>query len=156
MSQPGETLHGMATTLLGMVVNQLIADGNPGPSRHIVYMSPIPADCAQVAVLMSGWLTYPGVDGPTSCLNARWIADLSVIITRCTPAMVKNPGMGKDVVPSPEKMAAAAKIASDDAESLLAVLGTVGEAGGISLNVQSPQGGLQTVELNLQIPVGAI
>lgn len=152
-----ETLFGMASRLLALVESTFLSDGMTLPERRVVYPAPIPADCEQVAVLFTGWATFPGADGPEQCINMRWLADLSVIITRCTPALPKATRGGSTASPpDPQKMKDAAKIASDDAEGLLHVLQGVGEAGAVSLTTGAPQGGLQTVELNLQVPVGRL
>lgn len=152
-----ETLYGMAERLLQLVKDCFRDGGVELPPREVIYTSPIPADCEQVAVLFSGWDTYPGADGPTQCFNMRWLADFSIIVTRKTPAMPKVVRAGATAAaPDPEKMRAAAKISSDDAEALLCVVRTVDEVSNVSLITGSPQGGLQTVELNLQVPVGRL
>lgn len=152
-----ESLYGMAERLLELVKGCFRDEGVELPPREVIYTSPIPADCEQVAVLFSGWDTYPGVDGPTQCFNLRWLADFSVIVTRKTPAMPKVARGGTTAAaPDPEKMMAAAKVSSDDAEALLRVVQTVDEVSSVSLITGSPQGGLQTVELNLQVPVGRL
>lgn len=150
-----DTLHGMAQALLARAVMGFIADGNPPPSRQTVYMSPIPADCEQIAVLFSGWTPWPGSDGPESCMRSRWLGGFSVIVTRCTPAKLKGAGM-KAQFPATEEMSAAAKIASDDAESLLALVAGLDEVASVDIIVGAPAGGLQTVELNVSIPAGGV
>lgn len=151
-----DTLYGMAESLLGLVVSTFNAEGVTPPSRQVVYMSPIPADCEQVAVLFSGWDPYPSPEGPQSCVRFRWLANFSVIVTRCTPAIVKNAGGMRPTAPSVDMMKAAAKIASDDAECLLTAVLGLDEVGGVGIITGPPSGGLQTVELNLQIPAGGI
>ena len=149
-----DTLYAMGTRLLTLVQNVLVGRGLSVPGRSVVYMAPIPADCEQVAVLYSGWNPTPGVEGPMTCESFRWMGEFSVIITRCTPALPGN--TVKTATPSVEKMNKAADMASQDAEAMLEVLQHLGEFANPSVVVQSPMGGLQTVEFNVSIPAGAI
>lgn len=144
-----DTLSSMGEALLEIVRAAALDKGTPLPARQSVYMAPIPADCEQVAVLFSGWNITPSPDGPMICSSFRWIAGYSVIITRCTPAMV--PKTSKGLVP-PEKMIEASRVASADAEIMLGVVSRLGEIGpDLSVVCNPPQGGLQTVELNVQL-----
>ncbi|MGV1079720.1 MAG: hypothetical protein ACOYD1_07690 [Candidatus Nanopelagicales bacterium] len=147
------TLYGMATHLLGLVESVYQSEGVGLPERRVLYMSPIPADCEQVAVLFTGWSPYPTFDGPVSCQRYRWMGDFSVIVTRCTPAMAKGT---KNLTPPAEKMSDAALLASTDAEMMLKVLEHIEEFATPQVIVQSPTGGLQTTELNVQIPAGSL
>ena len=150
----GETLYDMGVRLLELVKATFTGEGIPLPGREVVYMSPIPADCEQVAVLFTGWNPWPAAEGPTTCENFRWFADFSVIVTRCTPAVA--PPNSKTLIPSPEKMKEAALLSSRDAEAFLLVLQNMGEFMTPSVIVQAPQGGMQTVEFNVSLPAGAV
>lgn len=149
-----ESLYGMASRLLELVKSTFLGRGNPLPERETVYMTPIPADCEQVAVLFSGWNPTPGMDGPMTCENFRWMGDFSIIVTRCTPAVAAK--TTKTLTPETEKMSTAARMSSDDAEAFLEVLQGIGEFANPSVIVQSPMGGFQTVEFNVSIPAGGI
>jgi hypothetical protein len=150
-----ETLEEMGTRLIQRVAEVAVGKGIDLPTRQSFYMAPIPADCEQVAALFTGWNPWPIQDGPTICQPWRWLANFSVIITRCTPAI---PGKGikaaAHTVPV-EKMIAAAKMASDDAEILLAVVNSLNEIGAdTSVVTNAPSGGYQTVELNVPLISG--
>lgn len=144
------TLVLMGQDIMALVNQCFTSQGVIAPARQIVYLAPIPADCEQVAVLFSGWTPMPPWDGLTHCDNYRWVANFTVSITRCTPAIgAKN---GK-VAPTPDQMLQAAQIASADAEILLCVVASVDEVGPeISVLTPAPQGGMQTVELTIQVP----
>lgn len=150
-----DTLFGMGSRLLELIKSTFTAAGLTLPDRQLVYMSPIPADCEQVAVLTSGWDVYPGGEGPQQCITFRWMANFSIIVTRCTPAMPTSRS-GKVTIPSVEKMESAMETASKDAEALLQVVVALEEVSAPSIIVQSPSGGFQTVELNVQIPAGRV
>ena len=150
----GQTLYDMGRRLLELTVDIMHGAGAIVPERQLVYMAPIPADCEQVAVLFSGWTPYPQQEGPSSCSSYQRLAGFSVIITRKSPA-VQTSG-SKSLTPTPDKMLAAAELASNDAEMLLQVLQAVPTVSNPSVTTQSPYGGLQTVELNLDIPAGAL
>lgn len=144
-----DTLSGMGEALLDIVRAAALEKGTALPDRQSVYMAPIPADCEQVAVLFSGWNITPAPEGPMICAPYRWMAGYSVIITRCTPAM---PPKNSKALVSPEKMIEASRISSDDAEIMLAVVNRLGEIGpDLSIVCNPPQGGMQTVELNVQL-----
>lgn len=151
----GQTLYEMAYRLMNLVQANFAGAGIPLPERSVIYPSPIPADCEQVAVLFTGWTPYPQSDGPQVCEGFRWMGDFSVIVTRCTPALVPKTAT-KTLTPAAEKMHEAALMASQDAEVLLAVLHDLGEFASPSVTVQSPVGGLQTTEMDVQIPVGGV
>jgi hypothetical protein len=150
-----ETLYDMAQALLDIVLAAGVAKGITLPSRRLVYPSPIPADCEQVAVLFTGWnpTPMPAPDGTSICHNWRWVAPFSAIITRCTPAI---PGKGKALRHvDASQMHLAAKIASDDSEVMLEAMNRIGEVGAdVSLAANPPQGGFQTVELNVSLISG--
>lgn len=154
--QPVDTLSGMGEALLDIVRAAAVSKGVQLPGRQMVYMAPVPADCEQVGVLFNGWTPTPAPDGPMVCTTFRWIAGYSVLITRCTPAVPRGP-KGKQTV-SAEAMIEAARIASADAEVMLATLQRLGEIGpDVSVVTQAPSGGMQTVELNVQLlPAGSL
>jgi hypothetical protein len=145
------TLYGIATDLLSRMTACALSVGVTLPGRQFVYPSQMVADCPQVAVTFSGWeLTPPAMTlGTMSCINARWMANLSVSILRESPALPSKRG----VAPSVDQLNASAWIASQDAEVLLALVQTYSEIG-VTLTLLSgePTGGFQMVELNIQIP----
>jgi hypothetical protein len=148
-----ETLDEMGHALLDIVVAAALAKGITLPGRQAVYTAPIPADCEQVAVLFTGWTPTPPPDGPTICKPWRWIANYSVIITRCSPAV---PGKGKaQHTVTVDQLNASAKMASDDAEVFLEAMNRLNEVGyDVSVVTNSPSGGFQTVELNVPLISG--
>jgi hypothetical protein len=150
-----ETLYEMAQALLDIVRAAAVTRGIALPERQLVYPSPIPADCEQVAVLFTGWnpTPMPSPDGTTLCHMWRWVAPFSAIITRCTPAVL---GKGKALRQvTPDQMLAAARIASDDSEVLLEAMNGIGEVGAdVSVAANPPSGGFQTVELNVSLISG--
>lgn len=165
-----ETLEEMAQALLELLRGAAVNQGVTLPARQGIYMAPIPADCEQAIVLITGWNPTPAGDTTTTtiCKPWRWLAPMSVIITRCTPAIPpaaaartsklvekqQNPGPLKTV--SSEQLHAAARIASDDAEILLEVVNRLGEIGAdTSLVTNPPSGGFQTAELNVSLVSGS-
>jgi hypothetical protein len=153
-----ETLEEMGKRLIQRVAEAAVGKEINLPSRQAFYMAPIPADCEQVAALFTGWNPWPIQDGPTICKPWRWLANFSVIITRCTPAVPGKHRTGsttsiKSV--SVDQLKAAAKLASDDAEVLLAVVNSLAEVGAdTSIVTNAPSGGYQTVELNVPLISG--
>jgi hypothetical protein len=144
------TLVLMAQDLMTRTLSCFTGKGVVPPTRQVIYMAPIPADCEQVAVMFSGWTPMPPWVDLTHCDIYRWVANFSVIITRCTPA---NWTKGGKVLPDPEQMLRAAEIASADAEVLLCLVASVDEIGpAVQILTPSPQGGMQTVELTIEIP----
>jgi hypothetical protein len=148
-----ETLEEMGTRLIQRIAEVAAGKGIDLPSRQGYYMAPIPADCEQVVALFTGWNPTPAQDQPTICQPWRWLANFSVIITRCTPAI---PGKGKGIkTVSVGQLKAAAKLASDDAEVLLGVVNSLAEIGAdTSIVTNAPSGGYQTVELNVPLLSG--
>lgn len=143
------TLESMAQSLLTITESVALAKGVPLPDRRVIYMAPIPADCPQVAVLVGGWSPEPPWQGLAGCLSARWVAQLGVIITRVTPA---KPSAAGDL-PRPSDLAAATHLASEDAEVLLEVAGSLGEiAGDVLVATPAAEGGLQSVTLTVRTP----
>lgn len=157
LNRPPMTLSDIGETLLDLVRMAALAKGVALPDRQIVYPAPIPADCEQVAVLFTGWNPTPPPEGPTVCKPWRWMAPMSVIITRCTPAMPVKRG-AKTLAPEPGAMIEAARLASADSEVFLEVLNRLDEVGGdVGVVVNAPEGGFQTVELNVQmLPTGSL
>lgn len=148
-----ETLEEMGKRLIQRIAEVAVGKGIDLPNRQAYYMAPIPADCEQVAALFTGWTPTPAQEGPTICQPWRWLANWSVIITRCTPAV---PGKGRTIkTVSTAQLMAAAKLASDDAEILLALVNTLDEVGAdTSIVTNAPSGGYQTVELNVPLISG--
>jgi hypothetical protein len=144
------TLYLMGQRLLDLVLGCFASQGVSAPARHVIFMSPIPADCEQIAVLFTGWTPMPPMVGMEIRSPSRWVADVSVIITRCTPAISGRSGK---VPPTPEQMNEAALIASTDAEVLLCAVSGLHEVGpNLGVLTGPPMGGMQTVELSLQLP----
>lgn len=149
-----ETLEEMGKRLIQRVAEAATGKGIDLPTRQAYYMAPIPADCEQVAALFTGWNPTPAQDGPTICQPWRWLANFSVIITRCTPAIPGRKGGSLKTVTVPQ-LTAAAKMASDDAEILLAVVNSLDEIGAdTTIVTNAPSGGYQTVELNVPLLSG--
>jgi len=147
------TLAQMGQALLDIANQAAVAKGVKLPARQMFYPAPIPADCEQVAALFSGWTPTPAPDGPVVCSTFRWMAGFSLIITRCAP---KGAVQVKSTAPTPAGMMASAQLASDDAEVLLEVVSRLDEVGGdLSVTVAPPSGGMQTVELNVQLLPGS-
>lgn len=144
------------TTLLTMGqelltrINACAADaGIELPSRQIVYPSAVPADCEQVSVLFGGWSVYPPMQEMSVCLSIRWCAQFGIMVSRCTPAV---PGRTSSA-PTMDRMTAAAQMASDDAELMLALLSTFDEVGAdLNVSTPEPQGGYQAVLLTVTLP----
>jgi hypothetical protein len=151
-----DTLAGLGASLLQVITASAAGLQVVLPSRQIVYMAPIPADCEQVAVLFNGWTPWPVQIGPTVRERPfRWMAGFSVAITRNSPAVPAKQGLKKAV--SPDAMIAASRIASDDCEVLLGAVGRLSEVGpDLTVVAHAPQGAMQTVELNVQLfPTGS-
>jgi hypothetical protein len=149
-----DTLYGMAEALLARMEVCFLGRGLTLPSRKIIYMSPIVQDCEQAAVVFSGWTPTPVWDGTIMCDAFRWLANFSCLVTRCTPALPGKNG----TTPAVAKMNDAARLSSADAEAMLCVVATLGELGPeLQVITHAPQGGLQTVELLLNLPAaGAV
>lgn len=151
-SDPG-MLYRMGEALLNTTVSVLMEHGLAVPGRRFVYPGTIPADCELLAVLFTGWTSdaYSPPIGMVSCADYLWVAGFSVVIVRCTPALPTQKGKP----PTAEMMSRAAMIASRDAEALTDVVAAVGEhGGGVSVVTGPPSGGMQTVELDIQLPYG--
>jgi hypothetical protein len=84
---PNITLYDMAEILLERTRQAFAQRGVALPSRQIIYLAPIPVDCEQLAVTMSGWTPMPPLEGLTACQSFRWCAQLDVVVSRATPAV---------------------------------------------------------------------
>lgn len=142
------TLYGMAELLLNRARQAFEERGVLLPGRQLIYLSPIPADCEQLAILISGWVPMPPWEGITHCQRVKWCGQFDIIVTRATPAMPKG-----SKAPTVEQMNLAAQIASEDAECVLRVVQGLEEIGEtFSLEMNAPQGGFQTTACNLLLP----
>lgn len=144
------SLYDLGTGLLDSLEQQAFQHDVELPKRRMVYMSPIPADCEQVAALFNGWSLYPDSGQLVPCIQGLWVAGFSIIITRCTPAIAKSGS--KNPTPTVDQMQAAAALASRDAELFRDLAPGLGDLMSPQITVQSPSGGLQTVEFSFQIP----
>jgi hypothetical protein len=142
------TLMSMAQEILVRLNSAAAGLGMTLPGRQLIYPSAVPADCEQVTVLIGGWQGQPAAEGLQVCQGFRWCAQIGILISRCTPG---NPKPG--YAPTAEQMLACAQLASDDAELLLAVVGGFGEIGAdLQLATPEPEGGFQSVLLNVVLP----
>lgn len=142
------TLYSMAQEILTRLNQVAAGAGVDLPSRQFVYPTTVPADCEQVVVVIGGWSLAPVPSGFQDCLNAKWVGQFGVGITRCSPAIPS-----KNIpVPSVAKMNEAAAQSSDDAELLLMLVAGLGEMGPDTLVVtQEPEGGFQAVTLTVSL-----
>ena len=144
-----ETLFLMAENLLERVNACALQHGVVLPSRQVIYTSPIPADCEQVAILFDGWMADQTWDITIHCNAFRWMGGFSVVITRCTPAVPSKKG----AAPTVDQMRSAALLASRDADVLTCVVTSLDEIGPeMQIVTQAPNGGYQTTELDVRIP----
>lgn len=144
-----QTLFEMADNLMERVRACALQHGVVLPGRQVVYLSPIPADCEQVAVVFDGWSADQTWDITLHCNAFRWMGGFSVVITRCTPAMPTRKG----AAPSVQQMREAALVASHDADVLTCVVTSLSEIGPeMQIITQAPTGGFQTTELDLRLP----
>jgi hypothetical protein len=61
------------------------------PERQLIYLSPVPADCPMLAVLIGTVnLTPFSSDGLMVCPSGRWAVNIGVLITRKTCAVAKG------------------------------------------------------------------
>lgn len=146
---PSISLYEMAEILLNRTRQSFESQGVLLPTRQIIYPSPIPVDCEQLAVLMAGWVPQPPWEGVVSCQAVKWCGAFTIVLSRVTPAMPKSANRA----PGAEQMNSAARIASEDSGCLLDVARGLGEIGpDFSLETGSPQGGFQTCAMNIQVP----
>jgi hypothetical protein len=143
------TLMTMGTEILARLRTMAAGAGVDLPTRQFVYPTTVPADCEQVVVVIGGWSLQPVASGLQDCINAKWVGQFGVGITRCTPAIPSR----NIPVPPVEKMNEAAQLASDDAELLLALVSVLGEmAPDTAVLTQEPEGGFQSVTLSVALP----
>ncbi len=143
-------LYEMAQELLSRIVDSAARLGTALPERRFVYASPVPADCPQVCVLMIGWTPTVVWDNFISCQTFKWAGQFSLVITRKCPALPGREGQA----PPAASMNASGRISSDDADILVGVVQGLGEIGPeMTLLVGAPEGGLQSVELTVTLPV---
>lgn len=142
------TLYEMAENILARTVQAFAQRGVELPSRQLVYIAPLPVDCEQVAVLISGWVPDPPPTGLTVCQDFRWCGTFDIVVSRASPATPRG-----NKAPTTDSMIQSAQIASEDAECVLAVVRGLGEIGpDFTLAVGAPQGGYQTVVCTVQVP----
>ena len=142
------TLYEMATIVLERTVQAFAERGVVLPDRQLVYIAPLPVDCEQLAVLISGWVPDPPPIGLTHCQDFRWCGNFDIVVSRTSPAIPKG-----NKAPTVEQMNRASQIAAEDAECILAVVRGLDEIGPeFSFVVGAPQGGYQTVVASVQIP----
>lgn len=120
------------------------------PPRRVIYMTPMPADCAQIGVLFSGWEMENDGGTMMNCQTARWVGRFTILITRDSPAVPSNTTPPKP--PAPEKMIAAAEIAAQDAEILISLLQVFTEMAGATIETPAAEGGLQSVVATVLLP----
>lgn len=142
-------LYAMAEELMTRVTDAAARLAVSLPSRKVIYMSPVPVDCAQVTVCIIGWIPTHHSDGYINCQTFKWAGHFSVIITRVTCAVPGRDGQA----PKAELMKQAAEQASDDADVMVALVQGLEEIGPeISLITGAPEGGFQSVELSITVP----
>lgn len=144
----GITLYDMAEQLLSRTLQAFAQRGVILPSREVIYLAPLPVDCEQVAVLISGYAPTPIWETTMTCSQVRWMGNFDVLISRISPAIPKS-----NKAPAPDQMRRSAQIASEDAESLLLMVVGLEEIGAeFQLEMGAPQGGFQTSVVHVQIP----
>jgi hypothetical protein len=144
------TLMTMAQQILVQLAGVARSAGAELPTRQIVYMTPMPADCAQVGVLFSGWEMENNSGDMITCQTARWVGRFTILITRNSPAI--PPQTSPPTPPTAEQMTKAAQIASDDAELLISLLQTFTEMASATIDTPSTEGGLQSVVATVLLP----
>jgi hypothetical protein len=160
-------------------VEMLYADhGVSLPTRRIWAAGSVPPECEQLVVSFTGLREglIEGDNAPNRPCETLVVAEFKVRVSRCVP-------VGDDVgnPPSPEEIGAAADMLSTDSYLLVKLAGcyfdlfSLGSPGGgrvvygvdgsrqiipggmgvdISLEVEDPQGGMQSVVLTLSMVVG--
>lgn len=142
------TLFEMAENILARTVQAFAQRGVALPDRQIIYIAPLPVDCEQVAVLISGWVPDPAPIGLTTCQDFRWCGIFDIVVSRAAPAVPKGRS-----APTAQQMNESARIASEDAECVLAVVRGLSEIGpDFTFTVGAPQGGFQTVVCSVEVP----
>lgn len=147
------TLASMAEGLLRRLVSVARQAGVDLPTRQVIYMTTVPMDCAQVAVLFNGWQAEPASADMTTCGVTRWAARFGVGISRPSGAVPDRSGQP----PSAASMSAAAAVSSQDAELLLELLQGIGEfLGDVIIETGAPEGAFQSTTLSVVIPAGVL
>lgn len=142
------TAFTLAETLLGLVHTSAVSLGIVLPTREFISLSPVVADCAMVAVLIEGIYPNPPLgDQLMQCFQFSWVARFGIVIIRETCAIPQ----GRSTRPTPESITEAARIASDDMEVMRGVVELVPEAGALEINAKPPAGGMQSVELLINL-----
>jgi hypothetical protein len=137
------TAFTIAGSLLDVVRSAAAAANVPLPERQVIYFLPIPTDCEQVAVCVSGWATNPAVDELVPCMSFTWTVRLVEQIARRSCAVLGRGGK----LPTAESMTEALRVASADAEVLRDVVARLSEVSDLEINMGAPQGAFQVVEL---------
>lgn len=142
------TAFTIAESLLNLTRTAAAGLGIVLPDRQFVYMSPVVFDCDLAAVLVEGWYPNPPLgDALVRCYDFTWVWRGTIVIVRDSCAIAPK---GK-VMPTPEMMTQATRVASDDAEILRAVVQGLPEGGTLEINLKPPAGKLQAAELNLML-----
>lgn len=145
----GLTLFDMGKLIISRIEEIAITLGVELPERRIIYPSPVPVDCAQVAVVLLGWQPTVQNDTYVSCQRFKWAGNFAVQITRCTPAVSRR----RSELPAAQDMIEAARIASDDSDILVELVRSFTEIGPeMALQLAAPDGGFQTVQLTVSLP----
>lgn len=145
----GMTLFEMGQIILDRMESIATGLGMDLPERRIIYPSPVPVDCAQVAVVLLGWQPTVVSDSYVGCQTFRWAGSFAVQITRCTPAVSRR----RNELPAAADMIEAGRIASDDSDILVELVRSFSEIGPeMALQLAAPDGGFQTVQLTVSLP----
>ena len=143
------TLFEMGKIILERMESIAATLGMDLPERRVIYPSPVPVDCAQVAVVMLGWQPTVIADGYIGCQQFKWAGNFAIAITRCTPAVSKR----RNELPAASDMIEAGRIASDDSDILVELVRSFSEIGPeMALQLAAPDGGFQTVQLTVSLP----
>lgn len=145
----GLTLFEMGEQILERMQGIAATLGIDLPVRQIIYPSPVPVDCAQVAVVLLGWQPTVQQDNYVGCQQFKWAGNFAVQITRCTPAVSRK----RNEAPAAADMIEAGRIASDDSDILVELVRSFSEIGPeMALQLAAPDGGFQTVQLTVSLP----
>lgn len=151
MSPGPSTLIGVARELLARLQGCAAQLGVILPERQLVYMAPVPVDCPQVVVAVSGYQPLPLWEDLMVCTAFRWCGQFHIVISRKTCAIPTREGMGAPTVASMEQ---ALQESSDDAEVLALLVSSLREIGPeLTLSTPAPEGGYQSVVLQVLVPV---
>lgn len=145
----GLSLFEMGKQILERIQTIAVTLGVDLPERQIIYPSPVPVDCAQVAVVLLGWQPTVQSDAYVNCQTFKWAGNFAVQITRCTPAVSRK----RNELPAAVDMIEAGRIASDDSDILVELVRSFAEIGPeMGLALAAPDGGFQTVQLTVSLP----